>query len=48
MCPAPLPIDTQFWNINALIAFFTVFNAWPTVVELTTLFFVSKFSFVSL
>jgi hypothetical protein len=36
----------QDWNLNAYIAFFTVFNAAPTVLELLILFFYSRFSFV--
>mmetsp|Transcript_35506 Transcript_35506/g.78776 ORF Transcript_35506/g.78776 Transcript_35506/m.78776 type:complete len:152 (+) Transcript_35506:211-666(+) len=34
------------WNLDSYIAFFTVFEACPMVLELLTLFFISKFSFV--
>ncbi len=46
-CRERLRTCTQSWSLDALIAFFTVFNATPAALELVCLLFTSRAVFVS-
>ncbi len=49
MNPTPLharPSSLQGWSFSAFVAFFAVFNALPTLIELLVLVFVTRFAFL--